>query len=177
MKNNLEKKNKMDNITKYLEKFVKKIADILIEHFRDELLGIVWYGSSVRGEFSKESDIDFILVFKRIDSVTKIYEKLTKIVHEDILKTEEFKYLDKRGYLAYPSFYVMSLGEFKEHPPILLDPVVEGKILFEKDNIISKEFEKIRKKLKKLGAKRIKVFGDYCWILKPNIKKGEEIEI
>jgi len=170
-------KVKMENIAKYLEKFVEKIADILVEHFKDKLLGIVWYGSSVRGKFSRESDIDFILIFEKIDSLTKIYEELTKVTHKKILRTEEAKYLDRKGYLAYPSFYVMSLGEFKAHPPILLDPVVEGKILFEKNSIVSKEFERIKKRLKKLGAKRVRIFGDYCWILKPYMRGGEEINI
>jgi hypothetical protein len=71
----------------------------------------------------------------------------------------------------------MDFNEFKSHPPLLLDPVHEGKIVFEKGRIISDEFKIIRKKLKELGARREKIFGNYYWILKPGLKKGEVVEI
>jgi hypothetical protein len=125
----------------------------------------------------KESDIDFILVLKKVKNISKAYEKLTRITHKKIFRTKEYLYFEKRGYLAYPSFYVMSLSEFKSHPPLLLDPVYEGKIVFERRRVVSDEFEIIRKKLKELGSRREKIFGDYYWILKPGLRKGEVVEI
>jgi hypothetical protein len=50
----------------------------------------------------------------------------------------------------------MDLSEFKSHPPLLLDPVYEGKIVFEKRRVVSDESEIIRKKLKELGSRREK---------------------
>jgi predicted nucleotidyltransferase len=162
---------------KLIERLVKKIAKILQEELKGNLLGIVWYGSSARGELRKESDVDFILILKKINNISRIYEKLTRITHKKIFRTKEYAYFEKRGYLAYPSFYVMSFSEFKSHPPLLLDPVYEGKIIFERGKIVSDEFETIRKKLRELGSRREKIFGDYYWILKPGLRKGEIVEI
>jgi hypothetical protein len=50
----------------------------------------------------------------------------------------------------------MDLSEFKSYPPLLLDPVYEGKIVFEKRRVVSDESEIIRKKLKELGSRREK---------------------
>jgi predicted nucleotidyltransferase len=66
---------------------------------KENLLGIVWYGSSAREELRKESDIDFILILKKIKSISRVYEKLTRITHKKIFRTKEYSILRKEDIL------------------------------------------------------------------------------
>jgi len=54
---------------------------------------------------------------------------------------------------------------------------VDGIIVYDKDDFLFRELEKMRKKLKELGAKRVKSEHGWYWILKPDAKFGEAIRI
>ena len=69
-------------------------------------------------------------------------------------------------------------SEVDKNPSILLDIVMDGIMLYDVDDFIENKMKSMRKKLKKMGSKRI--FLDdkrYYWDLKPDYKLGEVVEI
>lgn len=51
-------------------------------------------------------------------------------------------------------------------------------ILFDKDNLMRRTLERLGEKLRALGAKRIFLEdGSWCWDFKPDIKRGEVVEL
>lgn len=60
---------------------------------------------------------------------------------------------------------------------LFLDMLEDGKILFDRDDFLKRYFEKLRDKLKKLGARRVNRGEAWFWILKENYKPGEIFEI
>ncbi len=71
---------------------------------------------------------------------------------------------------------IFSTGELRSHPPILLDLTTDSIILYD-TGILGNEISKIKKRLKELGSRKIKLKDSWFWILKPDIKPGENIVI
>lgn len=59
---------------------------------------------------------------------------------------------------------------------MLLDLTIDAVILHDA-GILSEELEKLRKRLKELGARKINTGNSWFWILKPDLKLGEELEL
>ena len=72
---------------------------------------------------------------------------------------------------------ILNPDEEKRRPSILLDIVTDGKIIFDKDDFLKSEIEALHNKLKGIGANKIKRGGKWYWILKPDIKRGEVVEV
>ncbi len=58
-----------------------------------------------------------------------------------------------------------------------LDMVDDSLILYDKDKFFSEFLTELKKRLKKYGAEKRKWKGGYYWIIKPDIKPGEVIQI
>ena len=67
--------------------------------------------------------------------------------------------------------------EVKRGSPLFLDLVENAKILYDKENFFKNKLEEIKEKLKKWGAKRYWLGNAWYWVLKPDIKPGESIEL
>ena len=83
MNKNLEKikflnKNEKNAISKFLKE--------LSNHFKDNLISVILFGSKSRGDYDKESDIDLLIILKQIDSFRKINKYLSKIESDLCLK-------------------------------------------------------------------------------------------
>jgi len=50
-------------------------------------------------------------------------------------------------------------------------------ILYDRDNFLKGILEKLSEKLKQLGAKKIKTERGHYWILKPDAKPSEVVEV
>ncbi|RLI85335.1 MAG: nucleotidyltransferase domain-containing protein, partial [Archaeoglobales archaeon] len=72
--------------------------------------------------------------------------------------------------------HVLSEKELSMHPPLLLDLVHDAVIIYD-TGVLERELRIVEEKLKKLGAKRVEKGKDRFWVLKPDIKPGEVIEI
>lgn len=83
----------------------------------------------------------------------------------------------KKAFIYGPSIqeHILTPEELKKHPPLLLDLTIEV-IIFHDIGILNEELENLRRRLKELGAVRIKTNDSWFWILKPDLKL-EEIEL
>ncbi|MEM2925809.1 MAG: nucleotidyltransferase domain-containing protein [Methanocellales archaeon] len=169
----------MSNETNLALKLVEKYIKIARNQFGDKLLAAAVFGSLARGVAKFPiSDIDVLLILeginglsfgKRIDLMKNAYEKLTET--EEYLKFKE-------AFIYSPSIqeHILTPQELKKHPPLLLDLTMEV-IIFHDAGILNIELEKLRKRLKELGARRIETGDSWFWILKPDLKFGEELEL
>lgn len=68
--------------------------------------------------------------------------------------------------------------DLRENPLILLDFLEEGKILYDREGRMKELLEKLKKRLKELGVKKVVLKdGRWYWDLKPSLKPGETLEI
>ena len=161
--------------TLYLN-YASLIANKLEEILQDDLISVLLFGSAARGEAGEGSDIDILIVAEKFGEEGR-FEVFNEI-EKDLKASEEYRELkeNKLGTLISP--VPLTPSEVEKNPSILLDIVMDGIMLYDVDDFIENKMKSMRKKLKKMGSKRI--FLDdkrYYWDLKPDYKLGEVVEI
>ena len=161
------------------ERFEELEAKLLSEigsHYAERLISVVVFGSAARKTQTFESDLDILIVAdglpqgrgKRIREFELIEEKM-----EPFLKSLR----NKDGINTYLSTLIKSPEEVKKGSPLFLDMVEDAKILFNRNGFFMGMLERLRERLKKLGAKRIWRGNAWYWDLKPDYKPGDVIEL
>ncbi len=154
----------------YIKEVIEEFVRSLQSSFGKNLVSIVLFGSIARGDFSENSDIDILVIAKnfpkkfskRIDLFIPIVEKARK-------KSPNYPFIQ-----VYP----LTMNEALKNRPIYLDLITDAIILYDEENFMMNILNKLFKKLKELGAKKIYLEnGSWIWVLKPGMKIGEVIEI
>jgi predicted nucleotidyltransferase len=157
--------------------FSVKAAEMLKERYKDRLVSVCLFGSAARGQLRKGSDIDFFVVMKE---ACKTYHKRVKDIMPllaSIRETEEYGRLEGFALYLEPSFLISTIKEVIQHPPLLIEISQEGKILFDVDDFLKKELNKVRIAMERLGSVRKETAHGHYWVLKPGMKSGEVIAI
>ena len=104
-------------------------------------------------------------------------DQLAKILIQ-LEKTEQHKEMRRKAINTWIQFHPLNPEEAKLHRPIYLDMVEDSIIIYDRDKFIEATLSNLKRKLKKLGAKRIFLKdGTWYWDLKPDIQQGEVVEI
>jgi hypothetical protein len=67
--------------------------------------------------------------------------------------------------------------EVQRGSPLFLDMTLEARILFDRDHSFARYLDGLRSRMRELGSRRVQFHGGYYWVLKPDLKSGEEIEL
>ncbi len=159
-----------------LEKAIRSYLDILKKCFGDKLSGVLIFGSVAKGKATKDSDIDFLVLLDDsyehdpIEEMAKRFKDyIQKIDHEEFMR---------RNLPYTPMSLYYKEKELRENPVILLDIQEQGIIIFDKEGKLEKIINDFKRWMKSHGTRKeyINEHG-YYWILKPDLKPGEELEI
>jgi len=158
-----------------INKLLNKLLQELKNYYGERLVSVVLYGSCARGTPRPDSDLDLLIIvedlpkgrYQRYMEFSKIEEKLEPLLKE----------LEKKGINLSLSPLLRTPLEAKNFIPPYLDMTEDAKILYDKEDFFANILDQLREKLKKLGSKRIKWGGGLLWILKPDLKPGETIEL
>ncbi|MEM1677003.1 MAG: nucleotidyltransferase domain-containing protein, partial [Nitrososphaerota archaeon] len=129
-----------------------------------------------RGDASRESDIDLLIVGdnlpqSRFDRI-RLFDEVERSIEKELKKIEE-----EYGVTISFSPIIKSVEEARRFTPLYLDLVEDAVILYDKNNFMENILEKLRRRLRELGAVRVWRGRRWYWILKPEIKVGEVVEI
>jgi hypothetical protein len=144
--------------------------------YGERLVSVILFGSVAREAQSFESDLDLLVIaeglpqgrMKRIREFGSVEDKV-----EPFLKTLQ----QKKGINTYISAIIKSPEEAEKGSPLFLDMVEDAKMLFDRDGFFAAVLERLRKRLKELGSKRIWQGNAWYWDLKPDYKPGDVIEL
>ena len=144
---------------------MKKLRSVLIEAFKDDLWGIVLFGSRARGQGNIYSDWDILIVADRVHE--NPVERMMLL--RDILFRKEVRAI---------SPILRTREEFeKSLRPIYLDIAWDGIILFDREGYLGSKLKEIKEIIKKSGLQRNKKRGNWVWEWERSPKLGEwEIE-
>ncbi|MBI3393701.1 MAG: nucleotidyltransferase domain-containing protein [Nitrospirae bacterium] len=160
------------------EKF-KALEDVLLAEtercYGERLVSLVLFGSAARGTQRFDSDVDFLIVardlprgrLKRVREFQAVDERLGPFLGK----------LRGSGINTGLSPVFKAPEEAEEGSPLFLDMVEDAKILFDRDGFFARRLERLRERLKALGAKRIWRGNAWYWDLKPDYKPGDVIEL
>ena len=144
--------------------------------YGERLVSVILFGSVAREAQSFDSDLDLLVIaeglpqgrMKRIREFGSVENKV-----EPFLKTLQ----QKEGINTYISAIIKSPEEAEKGSPLFLDMVEDAKMLLDRDGFFGAVLERLRKRLKELGSKRIWQGNAWYWDLKPDYKPGDVIEL
>ena len=159
-----------DYVLEYLEE-VRKI-------YRERLISFVLFGSVGRGKAKPKSDIDVLLVVEDLPlTINERNEPLHKLYWE-MMEKEGYKNLRASGRNTFIATFHYTPQEIKKHPPILLDIIHDGVIFYDKEEFFKNSLIELVARMNELGSKKVYVNEDtWYWILKPDCKLGERVEV
>ena len=156
---------------------VKKYCELLIDTFGERLVSIMLFGSIARGNWDYNSDVDMLIIAKgwedkpvwsRIREVRKVKEKLEESL--------EYSEVLRAGYHPIIQNYTLSVEEAGRFNRIYLDAVIDGIILYDRDDFLSRILQSVRRRLEEMGSMRITLPNKrFYWVLKRDLKAGEVI--
>jgi len=157
---------------------VRRYTELLRAHFGNKLKAVAVFGSLARGEAKfPESDIDLLLVLEGARGSIGKRLKMLKSIRKQLEATLEYKAFKQRyGYGPVLCPHVFNVKELQRHPPLLLDLTEDAVILYD-SGVLKRELKRLRQRLKELGARRVERGRFWYWILKPDIKPGEVVEL
>ncbi|MEM2938796.1 MAG: nucleotidyltransferase domain-containing protein [Candidatus Bathyarchaeia archaeon] len=166
---------RLETIEEPYKFLLERLLELILARLGDNLVSVVVYGSVARGSPRRDSDVDILIVadslpesrMKRQELFLEIEEPLEPIINN----------LWDKGFRTDFSPIILSVEEASRIRPIYLDMVEDAIILYDKNGFFSKVIDRLRGRLKDLGARRIWVGNRWYWILKPDIKFGEVVEI
>lgn len=145
----------------------RALLEAIKRFYKKRLISVCLFGSVARGTDTPESDIDIFIVAEKLPkSRMKRSSQFIKGVEEKI------KVPPEREISA-----IIRLPEEVEKSPILLDMVEDALILYDRDGFMKRKLNDLKKRLNKLGAKRIWEGNMWYWDLNPAYKPGEVFEI
>ncbi len=160
------------------ERFRELQDRLLVEakaFYGDKLVSFVVFGSVARKTYRFDSDLDILIIAEELPR-----GRMKRIGQfADIEKWVEpfLESLRKEGIYADISPIFKTPEEAQRGSPLFLDMVEDALILYDRDFFFSRVLDRLRNRLKELGAKRVWTGNVWHWVLKPDYRPGEVIEL
>jgi predicted nucleotidyltransferase/DNA-binding HxlR family transcriptional regulator len=149
---------------------LRRYCEILLDHFRDRLIGLLVFGSVARGDWTRDSDIDLLVVVEGWKKPTWERSEELLMLRNKLRGTPEFSRAMRAGHVPIIQHYPLDKDEALAFHRLYLDASIDGIIIFEKDKFLTKVLDGVRKKLAEQGAKRVVApSGEFYWVLAPGV--------
>jgi len=154
---------------------LKNLLEELKGFYGSHLVTFAVFGSYARADMRPDSDLDLLIIaealprgrMKRVDEFIKLEKKLAP----------EFEALKQKELYPYLAPILKTPEEAKHGSPLFLDMTEELVLLFDRDDFFKQVLDRLRARLRELGSKRVWKGKMWYWILKPDLKPREIIEI
>jgi predicted nucleotidyltransferase len=152
------------------EQILEALPAELRATYGPRLVACAVFGSVGRGTPRFDSDVDLLLVvrdlprgrFNRLDEFLPVEARLAPALRAE------------PGYPAVELSPVFKTpGEVEAGSPLFLDMVQDARILYDPEGFLGRYLDRLRARLRELGARRIWRGNAWHWELKPDLKPGE----
>jgi predicted nucleotidyltransferase len=146
-----------------------------VTFYGEKLVSFVVFGSVARETYRFDSDMDILIIaedlprgrMRRVGQFAAIEQRI-----EPFLES-----LQKEGIHTYISPIFKTPEEAQRGSPLFFDMVEDASILYDQNGFFSKILDRLRNRLKELGAKRVWTGNVWHWVLKPDYRPGDVIEL
>ena len=166
----------MRDYRKKYSDLIESLRSQVIEHYGDSLVSLVFFGSVARGLFRPDSDIDLLIIAENLPRgrVPRVrdFEQGVEARFEEV-----FRSLRREGIHPVLSPIIKTPDEVSLGSPLFLDMVEDARISYDRGQFFKKYLEDLSAKLRRMGARKVKFKGGYYWLLKPDYRPGDIIEL
>jgi predicted nucleotidyltransferase len=140
---------------------------------RERLVALAVFGSVARGTMRPDSDIDTLIVARDLPggrmACMRDFEGVEASLDRPLAEAR------RTGVHTTLSPIFRAPEEVAQGSPLFLDMTHSVRILFDQNRFLQRYLDDLRHRLTALGARRIEKGDGYYWVLKPDLKPGEEI--
>jgi hypothetical protein len=152
-------------------RLLERIVAETTAHYGARLVACVVYGSVARETEREGSDVDLLLVvndlprgrFARVEEFEPVEARLGPDLQP---RTPEEAPIELSPVFKTPQ-------EVLAGSPLFLDMVEDARILHDPEGFFAGYLDRLRSRLRELGARRVWIGNAWYWELKPDIKPGE----
>jgi predicted nucleotidyltransferase len=156
-------------------RLIDRLRQECVLHYGDRLVSLVLYGSTARGTMGPDSDIDVLIVAEPLPEGRMPRMREFDVVEE--ILAGDLAQATAQGVHTFLAPVFKTPTEVQRGSPLFLDMTLEARILFDRNEFFARCLEGLRARLRRLGSRRVPFGGGYYWVLKPDLKPGEEIEL
>jgi predicted nucleotidyltransferase len=153
----------------------RRYTKALKQHLGDRLVSVVLYGSVARGDCTPSSDVDLLIVAEGLPPSRRARNRMLVEIEEELFPV--FASLYRSGRYIDVSTKIKTPEEAARFTPLYLDLTEDAVLLYDRDGFFQGVLERLRERLKELGAQRIRQGRVWYWKLKPDYQWGEVIEL
>ncbi len=158
--------------------YVNQVLHQISSQFGEDLVSVVLYGSYARGNPHEGSDLDLLVVSDTFEGLLGGRFEIFNKIESALVASDARIRLRKEGFGTLLSPLPLTLEEVKRNPPILLDILTDGIILYDRKRFMRSHLHALELRLKQLGARKVYLpSGKRFWDLKPDYQLGDEVEI
>jgi uncharacterized protein len=157
------------------ERLQRAVADEAIRLYGETLCAAVVFGSVARGTARPDSDLDILIVARRLPD-----GRMARVRQFEHLEAAVQPLLDQLagdGVHTRLSPVFKTPDELERGTPLLFDMVEDARVLFDRDGYFVGVLGEVAARLRRLGARRIRLGSAWYWDLKPDFKRGEVFEV
>ena len=161
----------------YIKPYVNQLVELVKKYYGERLVSLAFFGSFVRGIFKEnKSDLDLLLVLSETsESHCERIDEFVKNVLMPYYSSPEYINALRTLYLPPVSVVIYSQDEARFFHDIYLDMTLWSEILHDENSFLKSVLDAMRKKIDEWGSLRREISGKSFWILKPDLKIGEEL--
>lgn len=154
-------------------RYLERLLEALQGRLGGRLVSLVLYGSRARGTYRAESDIDVLIVVSGLPRARAARHELLRPIKQET----DREYRRAIGDPPLLSYLVKTPEEAAYHSPLYLDMTEDAVLAYDRDGFFGNVLDEMRQRMASLGSKRVWLEHGWYWILKPDMKWGETVEI
>lgn len=157
------------------DRLLAALTETALQVYGSRLVSLAVFGSVGRGTPRPDSDVDILLVAENLPPGRMA--RVREFNRVETALAPMLGALRQEGVETELSPVFKTPAEVEAGSPLFLDMVDDARILYDRDGFLSGCLERLRRRLEKLGARRIPYAGTWYWDLKPDYKPGDVIEL
>lgn len=144
--------------------------------YGSRLVSLALFGSAATGRIGERSDVDVLLIVegapKSRMARNEEFEQVERLCLPAVAACERI------GWLCELSPLILGPPEAEHGVPVFLDMTREGEILLDREDFLRRRLERLQENLRRYGARRVSRGPEaWTWLLKPDWKPGERIDL
>jgi predicted nucleotidyltransferase len=165
----------MNSMKQIFEGLLVALKEACMKVYGDRLVSVCIFGSVAADAMRPDSDIDILLVCEPLPqgrmARVREFETIDRLCERSLEQALQ------QGVRTVFSPHIKTPSEVLQGSPVFLDMTDTVRILFDRQGFLDGYLRTLKERLLRLGARKVRFGGGYYWILKPNIKPGEEISL